>query len=78
MHTKLIRIGNSQGVRLSKAIVEQANLGEDLELEVRGEEIVIRPARELRADWTDAARQCHERAEDGLDEWDGVAGDEWS
>mgnify|MGYP003340510491 CR=1 FL=1 len=41
MRAKLVRIGNSRGVRLPKAMIEEAGLGDDLELTVRDGEIVI-------------------------------------
>ncbi len=41
---KLIRIGNSRGVRLPKALIEQVGLTEEVEIIVRDGELVIRPA----------------------------------
>lgn len=66
MQTKLVRIGNSQGVRLSKAVIEQAHLGEVLDVTVRGEAVVIRPARALRRGWSEAASVCHSEGADEL------------
>ncbi len=43
---KLVRIGNSRGIRLPKAVIEQVGLIDNVEVSVRGEEIVIRPAAE--------------------------------
>lgn len=42
--TKLVRLGNSRAVRIPKAILNQVGmtLG-DVEIEVRGRELVIRP-----------------------------------
>jgi antitoxin MazE len=56
MKAQLVRIGNSRGVRLPKAIIEQAGLTEEVELEVRGNTIVIAATRRTRAGWADAAR----------------------
>jgi len=78
MQTKLIRIGNSQGVRIPRAVIEQAHLGEDLEIEVRGEAIVIRPAHHLREGWAEAAVSCQRANGDDLADWDVTAGDAWS
>ena len=41
MKTKLVRIGNSRGVRLPKPFIDQAGLEEQVELVVREGEIVI-------------------------------------
>ena len=50
--TTLIRIGNSQGVRIPKAIIEQAQLSDkDLELKVVDEGLLIQSVKKPRQDW---------------------------
>ena len=81
MQANLIKIGNSQGVRLPKAVIEQAGLSDDLDIEVSGNSIIIRPAKRPRENWDEAAAACHQSGEDRLDEWDSVSADfegEWS
>lgn len=56
MKAQIIRIGNSRGVRLPKAVIEQAGLTEEVELEVRGSTVVIAATGRVRAGWADAAR----------------------
>lgn len=56
MKAQLIRIGNSRGVRLPKAVIEQAGLTEEVDLEVRGSTVVIAATGRVRAGWADAAR----------------------
>jgi antitoxin MazE len=55
MKAKLVRIGNSRGIRLPKLLIEQAGLEEDVQLEVHGNTVVIRPLASTRAGWADAA-----------------------
>lgn len=64
--TKLVRIGNSRGIRLPKPLIEQAGLDENVELEVRGNTIVIATRRAAREGWADAARKLHARDGDRL------------
>ena len=45
MKTRIVRIGNSQGVRIPRPLIEQANLPEEVELRVEADHIVIAPAR---------------------------------
>mgnify|MGYP006294234763 CR=1 FL=1 len=78
MYTKLVRIGNSRGVRLPKAVIDQARLEEDLDVEVRGNAVIIRPANRLRETWAEAAAACHDRQEDDLADWDATTGDDWA
>jgi len=50
--TTLIRIGNSQGVRIPKAIIEQAHLsGKELEFKVLEEGLLIQPLKVPRQGW---------------------------
>jgi len=65
MKTKLVRIGNSRGIRLPKLLIEQAGLEEDVQLELRGGAVVIRPLASTRAGWAEAAAAMT-AAEDGL------------
>src|SRR5262245_56818802 len=41
---QLVKIGNSRGVSLPKAVIEQVGLRDEVELEVQKDRIVIRPA----------------------------------
>ncbi len=63
MKSRLVRMGNSRGVRLPKPVIDQAGLTEEVDLELRGNTILIaaRPAR--RRGWAEAARKL--RAEGG-------------
>ena len=75
MHTQLIKIGNSQGIRLPKVIIQQLGLTRELDLEIRDNELVIKNASTARNNWAQAAAQCHAEGEDLLDDWDATAAD---
>jgi antitoxin MazE len=62
--TRLVRIGNSQGIRIPRVVVEQAGLQGELELEVRRRQVVLRPASRSREGWEDRFRAMAERGED--------------
>jgi len=64
--THLIRVGNSRGVRLPKAVLQQCDLDETVELEVRGGCVVIRPVRSPRQSWDAAFASMAEAGDDGL------------
>jgi antitoxin MazE len=66
MKTKIIRIGNSRGVRIPKPLLEQAGLENEVLLRVVDDGIVIESADKPRAGWGEAARTLHERREDRL------------
>lgn len=45
VRSKIVRIGNSRGVRIPRALIEQAGLENDVELSVHGNRLVIEPVR---------------------------------
>ncbi len=66
MKTKLIAIGNSRGVRLPKPLIEEAGLGDEVDLRVHQGAIIITSAPTARRGWSEAARLMHKRNEDSL------------
>ncbi len=66
MKTRLVRIGNSRGVRIPKPLIEQAGLTDEVEMGVRDGTIVIEPAATPRSGWADAAKRMRERDDDLL------------
>jgi antitoxin MazE len=78
---RIVKIGNSQGVRIPKLLLGQLDLGE-VELTVEGDRLVIRPVRCSRYGWDEEFRLMAERGDDrmldevavSLTQWDE---DEW-
>lgn len=66
VRTKIIPIGNSQGIRLPKLLLEQSGLGRDVELELDRDRIIIQPASRPRQGWDQAFRAMAEQGEDRL------------
>ncbi len=54
MKARIVRIGNSQGVRIPKPLLEQAGLGDEVTIEAEGNRLVIRAARAPRDGWAEA------------------------
>ena len=51
MEARLVKIGNSKGVRLPKALLLQTGMTERVEIEARGHSIILKPAKDLRGGW---------------------------
>lgn len=66
MKARLVRIGNSRGIRLPKPLIEEAGLTEEVELRVREGAIVIARAAAPRSGWAEAARRLRQHNEDVL------------
>ncbi len=67
MRSKIVRIGNSQGVRLPKLLIEQAGLEEEVELRAEPGQIVIAAPRKARAGWAEAAQRARAAGHDALE-----------
>jgi antitoxin MazE len=56
IRTRIVRIGNSQGVRIPKPLLEQSGIYTEVEIEVHGDRLIIRAAPRLRVGWDGAIR----------------------
>ncbi|MEQ1575065.1 MAG: AbrB/MazE/SpoVT family DNA-binding domain-containing protein [Vicinamibacterales bacterium] len=63
---RIVRIGNSRGIRVPKGLLEQAQLPEDVELQAEHGRLVVRAARGPRSGWAAAAKAMHVEGEDKL------------
>ena len=54
MRASIIKIGNSQGVRIPKPIIEQCGFNNEVELEVQNHELVIKAMKHPRQNWESA------------------------
>ena len=46
MKTRIVRLGNSQGIRIPKRVLEQTALRGEVEIHAEGDALVVRPVRE--------------------------------
>jgi antitoxin MazE len=66
MRARVVKIGNSQGIRIPKLLLEQTGIMGDVELEVGKNQIIIRPVANPRADWDDAFKSMSDNGDDTL------------
>lgn len=66
MKTRLVKIGNSRGVRIPKPLIEEAGLENEVEMRVVEAGILIEGSPDARVGWDEAARRVRERGEDRL------------
>ncbi len=64
MKTKIVRIGNSQGVRIPKPLIEQAGLSGELEITVQDGSLIIKPVAKARAGWAAAFKEMARLGDD--------------
>ena len=66
MRARIIKIGNSQGIRIPKPLLEQSGISQDVDIEVENNQIIIRPVAKPRAGWNEAFRTMAENEDDLL------------
>lgn len=66
MKARIVRIGNSRGIRIPKPLIEQTGLGDDVEIVVQGNALVISPVGRPRTGWVEAFRAMAAHGDDEL------------
>jgi antitoxin MazE len=66
LRSRIIKIGNSQGIRIPKLLLEQAHLGQEVEMELQEDQIVVRSPRQTRHGWEEQFRAMAELGDDAL------------
>ena len=77
MKARIIKIGNSQGIRIPKVLLEQSGLGEEVELEVQDSQIIIHAAGGPRQGWDEAFHAMAEEGDDQLLDGDLTGQTDW-
>ncbi len=64
--TRIVKIGNSQGIRIPKLLLDQTNFGNEVELELQENSIVIRSSQSSRHGWEEQFKMMAESGDDRL------------
>ncbi|MGE3804813.1 MAG: AbrB/MazE/SpoVT family DNA-binding domain-containing protein [Gemmataceae bacterium] len=66
MKTRIVAIGNSQGIRIPKLLLEQTGLSGEVEISAEKDALVIRAAKKPRSDWAAAFEKMAQHGDDAL------------
>jgi antitoxin MazE len=66
MKAQIIQIGNSQGIRISKVMLEESGISGEVDVELHPDGILIRNAQKPRAGWDEAFKTLAENDEELL------------
>ena len=66
MRVHIVKIGNSQGIRIPKPLLDQTGIKDDVELEVDKTHIIIRPISSPRSGWDNAFKTMAQNGDDSL------------
>lgn len=75
IRTRIVKIGNSQGIRISKPLLEQSGITEEVEIEIQDGCLIMRAADGARTGWEAAFAAMAEHHDDDL--LDAVVASEW-
>ena len=64
--TRIVRIGNSRGIRIPRTLLDEAELPEEVELHAEPGRLVVEGVRDARNGWAAAARRMRSRSDDRL------------
>lgn len=66
MKAQIIRIGNSQGIRIPKTLLEDGKISGEVELELHEDGILIRSLQKPRANWDVSFKAAADAEDDQL------------
>ncbi|MBK8465810.1 MAG: AbrB/MazE/SpoVT family DNA-binding domain-containing protein [Chloracidobacterium sp.] len=67
MKAQIIQIGNSQGIRIPKVLLEDSRITGEVDLELHPDGILIRNTQQARAGWDEAFKSMAENEDDELE-----------
>ena len=77
MRTKIIKIGNSRGIRIPKPLIKEAGLQDEVDITFRDNVLVISPVTQPRQSWAESFKEMRERGDDLLLDEDHITWSEW-
>jgi antitoxin MazE len=75
--SRIIKIGNSRGIRIPKILLDQAQLGDEIEVEVQGDKLIVSSVRGPREGWDEQFSEMARQGDDRLLESDAGTLSSW-
>jgi len=66
MKIKVVKIGNSRGIRIPKPLIRQTGMGDEVEIEVVDNRLIISAPGGPRSDWAESFKAMAEAGDDQL------------
>jgi len=63
---RIVKIGNSRGIRIPKTLLDEASLSDEVEVHAQPGRLIIRAVRRPRRGWATAAKRMRARGDDRL------------
>jgi antitoxin MazE len=75
--TRIVKIGNSQGIRIPKPVIEQLGFVEEVELEILPDQLVVRSSHLPRQNWEEQFKAMAAAGDDQLLDEDPISLSVW-
>ena len=66
MKAKIIPIGNSQGIRIPKTIIEQCGFKNSVEMKIIDGSLILTPVKNIREGWAESFQEMAANSDDEL------------
>lgn len=77
MKARIVKIGNSRGIRIPQFLIVQTGLKDEVDLNVEENRLIISSPERPRTTWADAFRRMARRGDDVLLDEDVVSASRW-
>jgi antitoxin MazE len=75
--TRIVKIGNSRGIRIPKVLLEQAKLGDEIEMEVQGDKLIVHSVKRPRQGWDEQFAEMALRGDDKYSSSEVISSSNW-
>jgi antitoxin MazE len=69
MLIKLIKIGNSFGIRLPKSVIKECGFELDINLEINDKKVILTPYNQDRSEWYNQIQQNEKHSNSCMEAW---------
>jgi antitoxin MazE len=66
IRTRLVKIGNSQGIRIPRVVLDQLHITDTIELELQDDQLIVRSTKSPRTEWRSAFQHMAAHTDDRL------------
>ncbi len=77
MRARIVKIGNSRGIRIPKPLIKEAGLENEVDITVHDNSLIVAPASHPREGWDEAFKEMGDRDDDFLINGDQVTWSDW-
>jgi antitoxin MazE len=75
--SRIVKIGNSHGIRIPKILLEQTSFEDEVELVLEEDQIIIRAVQHVREGWEEAFKAMGDLGDDELLDGEGLVSNDW-